>query len=112
MEQTTEKRTTKNEKGELIQCKSGELSLLKRKFHLPSDAFILVRIPTQKALKLRKWLDKHDKVEVATGDAGELWLLNQTKIEELHGKSPMTLLETYEVEKMAPVSVPIAQPPQ
>jgi hypothetical protein len=51
---------------------------------MPKTAYMQIRISVRKGKKLRKWIDKHDKVEVATGGSrespNELWLFNETKL--------------------------------
>ena len=53
-----------------------------RKFAIPKNCFILFNLQSHEWSKLRTWFDKHHQVNVYPGSDGEIFLMNETKLEK------------------------------
>lgn len=53
-----------------------------RKWAIPKTVFIVTALPREGWNKLRKWLDKGDRVSVNTMSKGEILILNETRLDK------------------------------
>ena len=54
-----------------------------RKWAIPKTVFIVTALPREEWNKLRKWLDKGDRVSVNTMSKGEVFILNETGLDKV-----------------------------